>query len=273
MERVKRNGRMSAMVRILTASPNRIFTLSHFCSMFDAAKSTISEDIELLRNVFAQFGLGEIETVTGAAGGVFYRPGVAAREARACVEEACALLADPSRVLPGGYLYVADILGDPELLDRFGTIMAGQFFGREPDFVVTVETRGIAFAMATARALGVPLAIARRDQRVYEGPQMTIHYMSGSTGAMQTMSLARRAAGEGQKALIIDDFMRAGGTIRGMMDLMREFAVRVVGAGVMIRMAGEAGVGADLRELMIMQDIGPEKGALLRPAPWIGGDV
>ena len=48
MDRIKRNERLGAMSRILTASPNRIFTLSHFCELCGTAKSTISEDIDLL---------------------------------------------------------------------------------------------------------------------------------------------------------------------------------------------------------------------------------
>ena len=72
MDRIKRNERLSAMSRILTASPNRIFTLSHFCELFGAAKSTISEDIDLLSTTFDQFELGKITTVAGAAGGVVY---------------------------------------------------------------------------------------------------------------------------------------------------------------------------------------------------------
>ena len=70
MEKIRRNERMSAMMKILSASPNRIFTLSYFCDMFGAAKSTMSEDIDILRDVVKTFHLGELETVTGAAGGV-----------------------------------------------------------------------------------------------------------------------------------------------------------------------------------------------------------
>ena len=74
MDRVKRNERLAVMMRILTESPNRIFTLGVFCEMFGAAKSTMSEDIDILRKVIDQFSLGQLETVTGAAGGVRYRP-------------------------------------------------------------------------------------------------------------------------------------------------------------------------------------------------------
>ncbi|HCD10581.1 MAG TPA: pur operon repressor, partial [Thermoanaerobacter sp.] len=49
-----------------------------------------------------------------------------------------------------------------------------------------------------------------------------------------SMSLARRSLQKGSKVLLIDDFMKAGGTIRGMMELMEEFDAEVVGAGVMI---------------------------------------
>ena len=68
MDKIRRNERMSAMMKILAAKPNRIFTLSYFCDLFGSAKSTMSEDIDILRDVVAHFGLGELETVTGAAG-------------------------------------------------------------------------------------------------------------------------------------------------------------------------------------------------------------
>ena len=74
MEKIKRNERLAAMTSILTASPNRIFTLSYFCEMFSTAKSTVSEDVAILQETMKQFRLGKLETVTGAAGGVRYPP-------------------------------------------------------------------------------------------------------------------------------------------------------------------------------------------------------
>ena len=50
MDKIKRNERLGAMTRILTETPNRIHTLGEFCEMFGAAKSTISEDIDLVSN-------------------------------------------------------------------------------------------------------------------------------------------------------------------------------------------------------------------------------
>ena len=100
MDKIRRNERMSAMMKILAAKPNRIFTLSYFCDLFGSAKSTMSEDIDILRDVVAHFGLGELETVTGAAGGVRYRTKVRRPEARKFIGDLCQQLVDDFDHLP-----------------------------------------------------------------------------------------------------------------------------------------------------------------------------
>ena len=70
MEKIKRAERLAVMGQVLTASPNRIFTLSYFCDLFSTAKSTVSEDVAMLAQTYQTFSLGCVETVTGAAGGV-----------------------------------------------------------------------------------------------------------------------------------------------------------------------------------------------------------
>ena len=42
MDRIKRNERISAMIKVLSDAPNKIYTLSYFSELFGAAKSTIS---------------------------------------------------------------------------------------------------------------------------------------------------------------------------------------------------------------------------------------
>ena len=86
------------------------------------------------------------------------------------------------------------------------------FINKRADFILTIETKGIPIALMSARALNLPLVVARRENRINEGPLVTINYLSGSGKSMQTMSLPRRAAAAGQRAIIIDDFMKAGGS-------------------------------------------------------------
>ena len=271
MDRIRRNERMAAMTRILASAPNRIFTLSHFCELFGAAKSTMSEDIDILRDVVKTFDLGELETVTGAAGGVRYRPTVKKAAALQYIQELCKVLSGESRVLPGGFLYFSDILSTPQIVERMGAILAGEYYQEAPDFVLTMETKGIPVALMTANALGIPLVIARRSSKVYEGSAVNINYVSGSSGSIETMSLSRRAVKEGQRALIVDDFLKGGGTAKGMVDLMHEFSVTVVGVAFVMatadpvkkRISGE-------KSLMVMDMMkDDQETAHIRPAGWL----
>ena len=129
---------------------------------------------------------------------------------------------------------MSDILGDPQTLAKIGKLFASAFADQDVEMVMTVETKGIPLAYAAAAYLNVPVVIVRRDNKVTEGSVVSINYVSGSSKRIQTMSLGRRALPEQSRVLIIDDFMKAGGTIRGMIDLLQEFRATVVGCGVLV---------------------------------------
>ena len=73
-------------------------------------------------------------------------------------------LTRPKRIIPGGYLYMTDIIFSPEYSGTIGEIFAQLFIDDEPTHVLTVETKGIPIALMTARALNVPMVVARRGQ-------------------------------------------------------------------------------------------------------------
>ena len=54
------------------------------------------------------------------------------------------------------------------------------------------------------------------------------------------MSLSRRALSPGMKVVIVDDFMKAGGSARGLVDLVGEFGAEVAGIGVLVETAEPA---------------------------------
>lgn len=269
MDKIKRNERLAVMTQVLTASPNHIFTLSYFCDLFSTAKSTVSEDVAILQQTMKQFRLGQLETVTGAAGGVRYRPIGMHTSSREFIEGICEKLQEPGRMLPGGYLYFSDILSTPDLVQGMGTLIASQYYNANADFVLTMETKGIPVALMTAQALRIPLVIARRATKVYEGSAVNISYVSGS-GTIESMALSRRAVKEGQRALIVDDFMRGGGTARGMMELMKEFSVTV--AGICFVLALEEPKKRLIegeKALMLLSDMRDGEPLSVRPADWI----
>jgi len=260
MEKIRRTERLGAMTRLLTAVPNRVTPLSTFCELFGAAKSTVSEDIDLIKQSLERYGQGELETIAGAAGGVRYRATISKERAASELLKLAARLGSPTRVLSGGFLYTADVTAEADTAELMGRILAQCFYDTRPNLVLTMETKGIPIAFMTAKMLDVPLVIARRDSRAYEGPAVKIDYASG-TGAFSTMALARRAVQAGQRALIIDDFMKGGGTLRGMMDMMREFDAEVVGAGVMIKAEQPMRKGIDgVVSLLTLEQVDPSAG-------------
>ncbi|MCL1854670.1 MAG: hypothetical protein FWF86_02960 [Clostridia bacterium] len=297
MERVHRNERVAALLKILTDSPNRLFALSHFCQMFATAKSTLSEDLELLRQMLKTYDLGVLDSVAGPGGGVRFRPVMTAEGALAFTRDLCAELRAPWRLLPGGVLYMHDLLGDPRKVRRMANLIAGRFYDVQPAFVLTVAASGIPVALFTAEALGIPLVTARRD---HADPNPLFHSpvpgpampetppvekeaaASGSAAAGRTrrlsrtalrrwedrlnprgphaMSLPRRAVREGQTGLIVDDFMSTGDTVKGMMDLLAGAGAGVAGAAVVAAAAGPARrLAADVLSLLVV-DVDGEAG-------------
>lgn len=233
MKKMKRSERLVDMAQYLLSRPHTVVPLTTFAVRYQAAKSSISEDLAILKDVFEDEA-GELKTVAGAAGGVIYIPRMDHTKSLETMQSICRQLEQPERILPGGYLYMTDLLGQPQILNEIGKMFATVFAQSEADVVMTVETKGIPLAYAAATFLNIPVVIVRRDHKVTEGSAVSINYVSGSAKRIQTMSLARRGLKEESRVLIIDDFMKAGGTIRGMMDLLQEFRATVAGVGVFV---------------------------------------
>ena len=235
------------MTQYLLARPHTLIPLVTFAERYQSAKSSISEDLAIIKEVFEAEELGLLQTLAGAAGGVRYIPRASRTASQDKITRICRLLEQPDRILPGGYLYMSDLLGQPATLNEIGFMFASAFAERDFDVVMTVETKGIPLAYAAAAYLNVPVVVVRSDNKVTEGSAVSINYVSGSTKRIKTMSLARRALKEQSRVLIIDDFMKAGGTVQGMIDLLREFHAEVAGVGVFV----EAGDPETLEQRLV----------------------
>ncbi|MET3576223.1 purine operon repressor [Bhargavaea ullalensis] len=243
----KRSERLVDMTQHLLANPHTLIPLTHFSSAYDAAKSSISEDLAIVKETFEERGTGRLVTVPGAAGGVKYIPEMGSDEAREIIAGLIHALEDPDRLLPGGYLYMTDLLGDPHLLDRIGKLFASRFADRRVDAIMTVATKGISIAHAIARHLNVPVIVVRRDSKVTDGPTVSINYVSGSNRRIQTMVLSKRSMKVDQHVLLTDDFMKVGGTMNGMKNLLAEFGCEPAGVAVLVE-------SEDVQEERLVED-------------------
>ncbi|CAM3254962.1 pur operon repressor [Filibacter tadaridae] len=230
----KRSERLVDMTRHLLEYPRELIPLTFFSERYKAAKSSISEDLTIVKETFEEKGTGKLVTVSGAAGGVKFIPKVGSADVQEVISLLMEELGHSDRLLPGGYLFMTDLLGNPRLMDRVGKVFASAFAETEIDVIMTVATKGIPIAHSIARHLNVPVVIVRRDSKVTEGPTVSINYVSGSTRRIQTMVLSKRSMRSGQKVLITDDFMKAGGTMVGMKNLLEEFGCKLAGIAVLV---------------------------------------
>ncbi|KRN75343.1 hypothetical protein IV73_GL000506 [Weissella kandleri] len=232
--KTRRSDRLVDMTRYLIEHPRTLVSLTKFARQYDSAKSSISEDLAILKRTFWQNGVGVLETVPGAAGGARFTPVTRLDDAKIFVDGLVNEISDETRVLPGGYVYLSDLLGQPWILQKIGRLIATQYLKEPIDAVMTAATKGVPVAQAVASALNVPFVIARNDTKVTEGPTMSVNYVTGQAKRLEKMELSRRSLPMGSRVLIVDDFMKAGGTIRGMEALIKEFEGTVAGVAVVV---------------------------------------
>ena len=212
---------MVVISNYLINNPYKLTSLNTFAEKYESAKSSISEDIVIIKRAFEEIEIGHIQTVTGAGGGVIFTPSISSHEAKEMIADLRDKLSESDRILPGGYIYLSDLLSTPAILKNIGRIIAKSFMDQKIDAVMTVATKG------------VPFVIVRRDLKITEGSTVSVNYVSGSSGdRIEKMFLSKRSLKAGSRVLIVDDFLKGGGTVNGMISLLREFDSELAGVAV-----------------------------------------
>ena len=227
--KLKRSERIVVMTEYLLNNPNKLIPLTYFVTKFNQAKSSISEDIHIIKTGFKEENIGEVKTLAGVSGGVIFTPTLVEEDARKILDDFIEKISEGDRLLAGGYIFMSDIVGNPSLMNKLGRVIATVYKNKEIDAVVTVATKGIPVAYAIASILNKPVITIWRDNKVTEGTTVAINYVSGSTKKIETMILSKRSLNNHSKVLLVDDFMRGGGVLTGMESLMNEFDVEVIG--------------------------------------------
>jgi len=236
---MKRSDRLIGMTNYFLNRPKQYVNLAYFMERYKASKSSISEDLDIIHDMFIKEGIGSLNRMSGANGGTAYYPYFRMEDSKQFIHNVCEQLESPDRILPGGYVYMSDLLSDPVTVREIGKAFVTAFQKRQIDAVVTVETKGIPLAYAIANYLNVPVIIIRRNLKVTEGSSVSINYVSGRSQRIQTMVLPKRHLKQGMHVCIVDDFMKAGGTINGMINLLAEFEATVSAIGVLAEVVDE----------------------------------
>ena len=230
--KTRRSDRLIDMTRYFMERPHTLVSLTFFAERYESAKSSISEDLAIIKRTVKLRGIGILETIPGATGGAIFIPSIDEDEARAFIEDMTEQLSHQDRLLPGGYVYLSDLLGRPDVLRYVGRVIARQYIDKQIDAVMTVATKGVPIAQSVASYLNVPFVIVRRDSKITEGSTVSVNYVSGSSERIEKMQLSKRSLKRGSHVLVVDDFMKGGGTVNGMKSMIEEFESELVGITV-----------------------------------------
>ncbi|GLB47228.1 pur operon repressor [Philodulcilactobacillus myokoensis] len=230
--KVKRSQRLIDMTRYLMEHPHTLIPLPFFVHRYESAKSSISEDITILKRTFSENGMGTLKTIPGAAGGSIFIPSIQYDEASGFINKMKTELNDSSRYISGGYLYMTDILSHPSVVRNVGRIIISQYVNQKIDYVMTMATGGISIAEMVASYLNVPFVVARHESKITDGSTINVNYISGSSDRINRMVLSKRSLPPKSNVLIVDDYMKGGGTISGLAALIKEFDCHLAGVSV-----------------------------------------
>jgi xanthine phosphoribosyltransferase len=147
--------------------------------------------------------------------------------------------------LGGGILKVDSFVNhqvDPLLMDACGREFARRFADLGATKVLTAEISGIAPALTTAIHLGLPVVYARKHKPITMPDQVYLTLAPSHTkGRMVELIVSPEYLANGEKVLIIDDFLASGQTILGLARLAEASGSKIVGIGALIEKVFEGG--------------------------------
>jgi adenine phosphoribosyltransferase len=137
----------------------------------------------------------------------------------------------PIITVPSGVrLAVFNILGDIEMTKAAGKELAQRLRVKQPEIIVTTETKSVPLAYEIASLLGLPYVVLRKTYVSYMGEALETKVQSITTGHPRAIFLDAkdRALCAGKRVAIVDDVVSTGSTLSAMRDLMGRAGARIV---------------------------------------------
>jgi len=124
---------------------------------------------------------------------------------------------------PGvGFKDITPLLKDPAALAMAVEQMANPFRGRKIDIVIGAESRGFIFGTAVAQSLSAGFVPIRKPDKLEYGTDvLEVH-----TDAIEP----------GQRAIIVDDVLATGGTMKAALQLADKLGADIAGVTILIEL-------------------------------------
>jgi adenine phosphoribosyltransferase len=137
---------------------------------------------------------------------------------------------------PGiGFRDITPLLARPEALREVIEAWAGRFGGAGVGQVLAIESRGFLFGAPLALRLGAGVVPLRKPGKLPATTWGEDHDLEYGTSRLE---MHVDALHPGQRVLLVDDVLATGGTLGAAWRLARRAGAEVVGAAVVIELAG-----------------------------------
>ncbi len=123
---------------------------------------------------------------------------------------------------------------EPAFMAEMGRALAGHLAPFRPDLLLTAEASGIAPALATAFALGVPVVYAKKYSPVVEAPALSRIVPSPTKGGEARLVVAARYLPHGSRVALVVDFLANGRTAVALAEIIAEAGCSTVAAGFLV---------------------------------------
>ncbi len=153
-------------------------------------------------------------------------------------------------ILPGHVLKVGGFLNqqmDSDFIMEIGEEVARLYKDCGVTKVLTIESSGIALAVAAGIALHVPSVFAKKHKSANMSKDVyTAEVYSYTHKETYEIAVAKEYIRKGEKVLLVDDFLANGNALRGLMKILDKAEATLVGCAVAIE-KGFQGAGDELR--------------------------
>ena len=149
------------------------------------------------------------------------------------------------KVLPGGILKVGSFLNqqiDTVFLSRIGEEMARLYRDEQVTKILTIESSGIAIAVAAGMKLGVPVVFAKKHKSSnVDGSTYTAVVHSYTHNTDYTIVVSSDYLSAGDRVLLVDDFLANGKALQGLTQLVQSAGATLVGAAIAVEKGFQGG--------------------------------
>lgn len=160
------------------------------------------------------------------------------------------------KILNEGEVYEGNILKVDCFLNHqidcsFMSLVGDEFYSLfkedKPNKILTIEASGIAIGAMVAQKFCCPLVFAKKTKsKNIAGEVYTTKVYSFTKDITYDIMVSKRFLGEGDRVLIVDDFLANGNALVGLIELVKMSGAHLVGCGTVIEKGYQKG-GDNLR--------------------------